>query len=55
MPISQGEENPAQWLVVCSTDRQWAILPPLFCLEISGTLPDGNFISRLKYMTQAVD
>jgi hypothetical protein len=31
------------------------ILPLFSCPQISTTLPAGNFISGLKYMTQAVD
>ncbi|BBP64447.1 MULTISPECIES: hypothetical protein [Pseudomonas] len=32
-----------------------AILPPFSCPKISATLPSGNFISELKYMTRALD
>jgi len=32
-----------------------AILPLFSCLEISGMLLAGNFISGLKYMTRATD
>ncbi|WP_238962395.1 hypothetical protein [Pseudomonas sp. AF32] len=55
MPISQGDGNLRTMAGGCSTDRRGAILPPLFCLQMSGILPKGNFISGLKYMTQAVD
>ncbi|WP_411387141.1 hypothetical protein [Pseudomonas sp. MPB03] len=43
-----------RWLAVQLTDIK-AILPPFFCPQISIILPAGNFVSGLKYMTQALD
>ncbi len=53
-----GDKSPRHrvrcWLVVQLTDIE-AILPSFFCLRISRILPAGNFITGLKYMTQALD
>ncbi|WP_339482632.1 hypothetical protein [Pseudomonas sp. RL_5y_Pfl2_73] len=50
IPLPQKQ----RWRVVELTDIK-AILPPFFCPQISRTLPAGNFIAGLKYMTQPLD